>query len=149
MTTEVLLLQDVENLGAEGELVTVSDGYARNFLVPREIAAPATAATRRRLAKLQEQREEERRVALDAARGRAKSLDNLSITIKAKTSGEEKLYGSVGETEIAEALTQQGHAVTRQDIELDSAIKELGVYDAVVRLHPEVGVGIKVWVVED
>ncbi len=149
MSTEVLLLDNVPNLGGEGELVTVTDGYARNYLLPRDLAAPANAATHRRLAKLQLQREAARKEKLADAAKLARSLGNVSVTIKARTSSGEKLYGSVTEQEIATALKEQNIDVDKSAIVLETPLKELGVYNVKLQLHDDVDATIKVWVVED
>ena len=85
MATEVLLMADAKELGGEGDVVTVADGYARNYLLPRKLAAPVTDGTRRRLAKLQKEREAERQQAIEEAKIVAEKLDGLSCTIAVKT----------------------------------------------------------------
>lgn len=149
MSIEVMLLDNVPNLGAEGDLVKVSNGYARNYLLPRDLAAPANAATHRRLAKLQLQREAQRKEQLGEAAKLARSLTNVSVTIKARTSSGEKLYGSVTEAEIAGALKQQNIEVDKSAIVLEAPLKELGVYTVKLQLHKDVDATIKVWVVEE
>jgi large subunit ribosomal protein L9 len=149
MAVQVLLIANVTDLGAEGDVVNVSEGYARNYLIPQKLAAPVTDATRRRLAKTQVQREATRQATLEAARQRAAELSKVSITIPVKTSGEEKLYGSVSVADVASALARQGVEFDKQSLILDKPIKELGVFDVKIRLHPEVEATIKVWVVEE
>ncbi|MDA1044953.1 MAG: 50S ribosomal protein L9 [Verrucomicrobia bacterium] len=149
MATEVLLLDNIPNVGSEGQLVTVADGYARNYLLPRDLAAPATKATHRRLAKLQQQREIRRGEALAGAAKLSRSLENVSITIKAKTSAGDKLYGSVTAVDIADSLKAQNIEVERSTILLENPIKELGVYNVVLHLHDQIDATIKVWVVEE
>jgi len=149
MATEVLLMADVEDLGAEGEIVTVADGYARNYLFPKKLGAPVTEATRRRLEKIRRDREEAREAALAAARERAEALSGKSCTIAVKVSPEEHLYGSVSAADIAESLAAQGTDIDRHEILLEEPIRELGVFDIEIRLHPEVQTDIKVWVVEE
>lgn len=149
MPTEVLLMSDVANLGSEGDVVKVSDGYARNYLLPKQLAAPVNEATRRRLEKLRREREQERAGALKSARAKAGALANVSCTIAVKTGEDEKLYGSVTAADIAESLKGQGVEIDRHSLVLEAPIKELGVYDVPVKLHPEVEAAIKVWVVEE
>jgi len=149
MATEVILMADVANLGAEGDVVTVSDGYARNYLFPRKLAAPVTEATRRRLAKIRIEREAARRMQLEKARELAARLAKVSCTIPVKAAENEKLYGSVTAADIAEALKKQDIEIDRHCLVLDSPIKALGIYDVKVKLHPEVETSIKVWVVEE
>jgi large subunit ribosomal protein L9 len=149
MATEVLLMSDVPNLGGEGEVVSVSDGYARNYLIPKKLGAPVTAAARARLAKLREQRAADLEQARDGAAKLAERLAAVSCTIPVKTGEDEKLYGSVTAADIARVLEQQGVEIDRHKIELEAPIKELGVFDVPVKLHPGVGTTIKVWVVEE
>jgi large subunit ribosomal protein L9 len=149
MATEVFLMADVANLGSEGEVVTVADGYARNYLLPKQLAAPVTEATRRRLVKLQGERVAAKLEATADARKQAKKLEGVSVTIAVKTVEGEKLYGSVGEVEIAAALKQQGFDIDRSQIGLSETIKELGVYEVIIKLQPEVDATIKAWIVEE
>lgn len=149
MSKEVLLLADVADLGSEGDVVDVSDGYARNFLIPRDLAAPVNAATHRRLAKIREKRAEELKARLADAQAMAERLARASCTLTVKTGEDDKLYGSVTSSDIAKSLAEQGVDVDRHDINLEHPIKELGCYDVKVRLHPEVEGSIKVWVVEE
>lgn len=149
MATEVLLMADVKDLGSEGDMVTVADGYARNFLFPKQLAAPVTTATRRRLATLQQRREEERQQALESARAAAARLEGVSCTIPMKTSDENTLYGSVSVANIVDALKLQGLEMDKDALELDAPIKELGVFNVAVNLHPDVKASVKVWVVEE
>ena len=149
MATEVFLMADVANLGSEGEVVTVADGYARNYLLPKQLAAPVTEATRRRLVKLQGEREDAKLEATADARKLAKKLEGVSVTIPVKTVEGEKLYGSVGEVEIAAALKQQGFDFDRSQIVLAETIKELGVFEVIIKLQPGVDATVKAWIVEE
>ncbi|MBM4149148.1 MAG: 50S ribosomal protein L9 [Lentisphaerae bacterium] len=149
MPVEVLLMADVKDLGSEGDVVKVSDGYARNYLLPRGVAAPVTEATRRKLAKQRAERAAELESQLGGAREMAGRLAKASVTVTVKTGDGEKLYGSVTASDIADALKAQGIELDRGQIELDSAIKDLGVFDVSVRLHPQVDAKVKVWVVEE
>ncbi len=148
MAIEVFLMADVPDLGVEGDVVTVANGYARNYLLPRNLAAPVTDATRRQLAKLQREREVARKADLEAARDRVARIANASCTIPVKAD-EGKLYGSVTAADIEAAFKSQGVELDRDMLQLAAPIKELGVYDVGVRLHPEVETTIKVWVVEE
>lgn len=149
MAIEMILMADVADLGAEGQVVKVADGYARNYLIPRKLAAPVTEATRRRLAKQRREREEQQKLELTAAKDLAARMSKVSCTIAAKAGTEEKLYGSVTNADIADSLKSQGFAIDKQKIGLDEPIKELGVYDISIKLHPEVEATVKVWVVEE
>ena len=146
---EIMLMADVPDVGTEGQVVTVADGFARNYLLPRKLAAPVTNAARARLAKMQKQRETERLASVERTRFLAEKLAGVSCTVAAKTSENEKLYGSVTAAEIAENLKGQGFDIGREAILLDEPIKTLGVYAVQVRLSPDSTVPIKVWVVEE
>lgn len=149
MATEVLLMDDVKDLGTAGDVVRVADGYARNYLIPGKLAEPVTAAARARLSKLQQQREEARQAERTAAAEMANRLAAVQCTIAVKTGEDGQLYGSVTETDIAEVLRNEGVEIDRHSIELDSPVKELGVFNVKVRLHPDVQAELKVWVVEE
>mgnify|MGYP000846012219 CR=1 FL=1 len=149
MTVEILLMTDVKDLGAQGDVVKVADGYARNFLIPRKLGEPVSEGTRRRLAKLQRERAEAEKAQLESFRAMAAELVKNSVTIRVKVGEENKLFGSVTNADIAEALKPLGFEIEKNKIQLDDPIKELGVYDVPVRLHAQVEVTLKVWVVEE
>jgi large subunit ribosomal protein L9 len=148
MAKEVFLMADVKDLGSEGDVVTVAEGYARNYLFPQKLAAEVTDATRRRLVKIQQERDVKQAAALVTARERATKLKSINVTIPAKTSEEDKLYGSVSAADIEKILLGQNFDVDRAMIQLEEPIKTLGVYDVPVLLHPEVEGSVKVWVVD-
>ncbi|MDD5708532.1 MAG: 50S ribosomal protein L9 [Kiritimatiellae bacterium] len=149
MSIEVLLLSDVPSLGVAGATVKVSDGYARNYLLPKGLAGPVTPATLRRLEKLRKEREELARLQLAEARAKAAKIKGLSVTVRAKTTDGKKLYGSVSANDIVEALAKQGVEVDRSQIELEQPLHEVGQFAVPVKLHAEVSVEIKVWIVEE
>ncbi len=150
MSIELLLLNDVASLGKAGDLIQVKPGYARNFLIPQGIAEPVTEAARRRLAKLQAEREKVRKDLLAAANKLAASLKDAKVTISARVIEGETLYGSIDAVQIAKAIQVLGFPeVEPAMIELDDHIKTLGSFDVSVRLHPEVAQTVKVWVVEE
>jgi len=142
-------MADVRDLGAEGDIVTVADGYARNYLLPRKLAAPVSEATRRRLAKMRQDREAAEAAALQAAQELAARLAEASCTIAVKTGEEGKLYGSVTGADIAAALAEQDLHVDKHVVLLEQPIRELGVFDVKIRLHPDMEGTVKVWVVEE
>jgi large subunit ribosomal protein L9 len=149
MATEILLMKDVEGLGAEGDVVKVHDGYARNFLLPRGMGAPVSDGMRRKLEKSRRVRDAERKQKLEAAQNMANVLRTISCTIPVKVGENEKLFGSVGNGDIAASLKAQSIEIDRHLIVLDEPIRELGVYDVPVKLHPDVEAAVKVWVVEE
>ncbi len=149
MATEVLLMADVKDLGVAGEVVTVKDGYARNFLLPRNLAEPVTKNALRKLEKLRKEREELARIQRAEAAAKAATLEGKSVTIRAKTTDGTKLYGSVGVADILTALEAEKIVVDRSQINLAETIKELGCFDIKIVLFPGVDATVKVWVVED
>ena len=149
MATEVMLMADVPELCKAGEVVKVADGHARNYLLPRELAAPVTPASLRRLEKLRKERAELAKIQMAEAQAKASKLEKVSVTIRAKTVDGEKLYGSVSVAEFADALAAQGVALDRSQLELADHLKQVGSYDVPVRLHPDVTVTIKVLIVKE
>ncbi len=150
MSTELLLLSDVEHLGKAGDVVKVADGYARNYLLPKDLAAPVSKQALRRLEKLRKEREGVARIQLAEAKEKASKLDNASVTLRAKTVDGTRLYGSIQATDIVDALeVGQKITVDRSQIVLAEPIKETGTFDIDVKLHPELTCTIKVWVVEE
>lgn len=149
MAVELLLIQDVAGLGKEGDVVRVADGYARNYLLPKRLAAPVTEATRRQIEARRRQREEQRRRELEEAQNLARRLAEMSVTLTLKAGEGEKLFGAVTSSHIAEALKAQGIEIDHRRIELPDPIRELGVFSVPIRLHPEVLATLKVWVVEE
>lgn len=149
MSVEMILMQDVKELGSAGQVVKVADGYARNYLLPNKLAAPVTEGTRRQLAKLQVQREAERKVAVEKARDLAAAIQKGSYTIPVKVGEGEKLFGSVTSGDILKVLAAQGFDLEKHAVELENPIKELGVFEVKVKVHPEVEALIKVWVVQE
>ena len=145
---EVILRQAIENLGHTGDIVKVSPGYARNYLIPRGLAYEATTGNKKRLeqerARL-EAAENERR---GAAQGVAAQLENVSLTFSARVGEEGKLFGSVTAADIAQQLEAQGIHLEKRQIDLHEPIKALGVYRVPVRLHADVKPEIKVWVIK-
>lgn len=149
MSIEVMLMADVKDLGTEGQMVRVSEGFARNFLIPRKLAAPVTEATRRRLAKQQQQREAVRKEAVEKARAVAATLEKGSYTIAVKVGEGEKLFGSVTAADILKAVQAQGVDLDKHAVQLDEPLRELGVFEVKVKLHADVTATIKVWIVQE
>jgi large subunit ribosomal protein L9 len=150
MATEVLLMADVEDLGSEGDVVHVSDGYARNYLFPKNLASAVTEVTRRRLEKMRRDRATAHKAKISEATELADRLKDVSLTIAVKVSEDDKLYGSVTATDIIEQLQKQGLGqIKKTQLAMDEPIKELGVFNIGLKLHPEVETAVKVWVVEE
>jgi large subunit ribosomal protein L9 len=146
---QVILRKHVEKLGAPGDTVKVAPGYARNFLVPRGLAYPASEANVGRVS--QEKKAHEARLARTRKEAveAADRLADASVTFVEKAGDEDQLYGSVGAERIAEKLAELGHPVERRHVQLEEPIKALGVYTVEVRLHPEAVATVKVWVVKE
>jgi len=146
---EVILRQAVEKLGQPGDVVKVSPGYARNYLLPRGIAYAATDGNLKRIAQEKarlEAAEDERR---GGAKEIAAKLENVSLTFSARVGEEGKLFGSVTAADIAEQLHAQGfEMIEKRQIDLHEPIRALGVYRVPVRLHADVKPEVKVWVIK-
>jgi len=145
---DVVLMQDVPSLGTQGERVTVKAGYARNYLLPRGLAKPATVANTRLIEQLKRRAAVKTAAALTQARASAERLATISCTMTATVGEQEKLHGSVTTADIAEALKGQGVVVDKRQVVLEAPITRLGVYRVPVKLHPEVTATVKVWIVK-
>jgi len=146
---DVILLKEVSPLGTRGDTVKVKPGYARNYLFPRKLAIQATKSNKRVF------EEEERVLArrdvteMRDAKAKAGKLADVSCTITVQVGEEDKLYGSVTAIDIAKELAGQGFEIDKKMIQLDEPIKKVGVYTIDIKLHREVSVPIKVWVVKE
>jgi len=149
MAKEVMLMADVAGLGQEGDVVRVAEGYLRNFLMPKNLAAPLTATTRRQVEKKRQVREARLAVERTQLTELAKAIEQLSVTISVKTGEEGKLFGSVTAQDIVTAVGAQGVKLDRHQLQLDEPLKKLGKFDLPVKLHPEVLATLKVWIVEE
>ena len=146
---KVILLKDIESLGSAGEVVEVKNGYGRNFLIPRNEALIASAAN---MAQFESRRKQQEILAerdRRAAETLAKKLEAESLTAQVKVGEEDRLFGSVTAQHIAELLDEKGYGIDRRAIHLEDPIRELGVYNVEVRLHPEVTTAVKLWVVKE
>ena len=146
---EVILRDHVEKLGKRGEIVKVSDGYARNYLLPRKLALPATDSNRKhveRERKIMETREAEEKGQAEAIGAR---LAAIEITIARRVGETDQLYGSVTAADITDFLKAKGFEIDRRKLILPDAIKAIGEYDVPLKLHREVTVPLKVKVVKE
>jgi large subunit ribosomal protein L9 len=144
---ELILKQDVENLGFKDDVVTVKNGYGRNFLIPQKQAVLATASAKKVLAENLKQRAFKEKKIIDDANKMAEAIRTLEIKLTAKAtegaSAGDKLFGSVTKADLAEALEKEGHTIDKKFINITGGnIKRLGQYNAVIRLHREVTVEI-------
>lgn len=142
---KILLRADVDNLGKKGDLVEVADGYARNYLVPRGLALQASRGAQKQADAMRRNRDARDRREREAAEALAAQFNGRTISVKARAGGEGRLFGSVTNNDIAEAIERQtGAEIDRRKIELAEPIKELGGFDLQVRLHADVDASIHV-----
>jgi large subunit ribosomal protein L9 len=146
---KVILLENIDRLGKMGDVVTVKEGYARNFLLPKNKAKAATDGNMKILEALKKKQAAEEAKRLQEAKAAAERLANLSVTINAKAGEEDKLFGSVTAEMISDALKAEGSEIDKKDIILEEPIKKLGVYQVGVKLHPEVRASLRIWVVKE
>jgi large subunit ribosomal protein L9 len=147
---QVILLENVENLGRIGDLVNVTDGYARNFLLPRKLVAAADANNIAKIEHHKRSLEKKRLAARGAADELAKKLADHSCTLSRKVGEGDKLFGSVSTSDIADSLKKAGFsAVEKRMIQMEHPIKALGVHPVTIRLESEVTATMKVWVVKE
>ncbi|MDD3119684.1 MAG: 50S ribosomal protein L9 [Victivallales bacterium] len=144
---KLILLQDVENLGLAGDEVSVAPGYARNFLLPRGLAAKASPGTLRRLAANKEKIEELRRQEQIKAQNLADAIAQAEITIPMQAAEDDQLFGSVTARMIADKLVEMGIPVEHNQVVLEDHIKTLGAFEVKVRLHAAIAATAKVWIV--
>ena len=147
---EVILLERVKKLGDLGDTVKVKPGYGRNFLLPQGKALPATDKNRKVFEERKAELIKKAGDSLNAAKARAEKLAGKTVTVKARSAEEGKLYGSVGPADIVRAAAEQGIEIEKSQIDLVSgAIRQTGSYDIAVRLHTEVETSLTVVVVEE
>lgn len=146
---EIILLEDVNNLGYKDDVVTVKDGYGRNFLIPQGKAILATPSAKKVLAENLKQRAHKLAKIKAEAVALAEKLNGVSLTIGAKASSTGTIFGSVNNIQIAEELAKKGFDIDRKTIVIKNAVKELGNYTAIVKLHKEVSAEIAFEVVAE
>ncbi|HOA91573.1 MAG: 50S ribosomal protein L9 [Bacillota bacterium] len=141
---EVVLTQDVKSLGKKGDIVKVNEGYARNFLIPKGLAVVATEGVKTQIKqqkKAEEKREEQKRAEAQAL---ANKLKGQSVTVKAKAGEKGRIFGSITAGDVADALNKQFNLdIDKKKIQMD-AVKELGTFEAKIKLYPEISTEIKV-----
>jgi large subunit ribosomal protein L9 len=144
---EVILLEDVRNLGDMGEIVDVANGYGRNYLIPQGLAEPATSAKKNhidhQISMIDARREKERAEAREILSG----IDGVSISVPKRVSEGDELYGSVSARDVVDVLAQQDIEITRKQVELDDPIRELGIYKVPIKLASGIFAHIRLWVV--
>lgn len=141
---QVILQENVEKLGTRGQVVEVSPGYARNFLLPRNLAIEATPGNLKRLEKIRATLAKREATERDSAAKLAELLGAVTLTLRRKAGESDHLFGSVTAADISEALAAQGYSVDKRKIRLEEPIKLIGEFSVPVRLHPEVETTVKV-----
>jgi len=146
---KVILRKEHEKLGQVGTVVEVKNGYARNYLIPKGVAYPASDSSMRALDEEKKQADRRKAKDLKASEKVAAELEKVSITLQMKVGEDEKLFGSVTSQMIGDALKEKGFDLDKRTIELEEPIKALGIYTINVRLHQNVTGKVKVWVVRE
>jgi large subunit ribosomal protein L9 len=146
---EIILREDVQHLGRAGEVVKVKDGYARNFLLPKGLAYPATEGNKKRIAFEAERIARQRATEREAAEGEATKLLDVSLTFPVKVGEEDKLYGSVTAGDIQRTLEERGIHVDKRKIDLPEPIRSLGEFKVGIKLHHDVRPEITIVVVRE
>ncbi len=146
---KVILRQDFETLGKIGDVVDVKDGYARNYLIPRNIVFRATPNNLNALEEEKKQHVRQEQKQLKEADKLRTEIEKVSLTITMKVGEDDKLFGSVTSQMIADALKEKNFTIDKRSIELDEPIKTLGIFEIPVKIHSDVAAKIKVWVVRE
>lgn len=146
---QIILQEDVDKLGNRGEVVSVAEGYARNFLLPRKMALEATAGNMKRLEKMRSAFAKKEGVERGDAQTLAGLLAEVSLEVKRKSGENDQLFGSVTSADISEALTAKGFTIDKKKITLAEPIKTIGEFEVPVRLHREISATVKLAVKKD
>ena len=146
---EIILREDVDKLGARGQVVKVASGYARNFLLPKRLAVAATEANKKIVEQERQAHLRKEAKLKNEAEDLAKILTGVSVSIAQKAGENDQLFGSVTDKDIAEALEKQNFTIDRRKIQLDEPIRQLGEHKVTVRLHREVPIEVTVNVVKE
>ncbi|UCG86429.1 MAG: 50S ribosomal protein L9 [Gemmatimonadota bacterium] len=146
---EVILRETITNVGRAGEIVKVKSGYARNYLLPKGLAYPATTANKRRVEAEAVRRAQRSAAEIGDAELLAEKLAAVSVEFTVKAGEGDKLFGSITSADIAGKLAEQGYTIDKRVIELDEPIKMIGIYKVPIRLHSEVKAEVRVWVVKE
>ncbi len=147
---DIILKEDIDQLGSKNDIVSVKTGYARNFLIPQGKAIAATESARKIVAEVIRQQSHKAAKALEAAQGVVESLNKLNVKIGAKAGESGKIFGSVNNIQLAEAIQAAGYDIERKQIKIsDETIKELGTYEATVKVHKDAVATVKFEVVAE
>jgi large subunit ribosomal protein L9 len=145
---EIILLEDVKGVGKRGETVKVANGYARNFMIPNKLAVASTDSGAAIFAEAERRRSRRETKSRREAEDAAKKYANVSVHISVEVGEEDKLFGSVTTSDIAESLREQGIEIDKRKILLEEPLRQLGVYSVPIKLFQDVEAKIKVWVVK-
>jgi len=146
---EIILREDVDKLGQRGDLVKVAAGYARNFLLPRNLAVTATESNKKIVEQQRQAHLRKDAKLVTEAQELAKMMGSVSVTIHQKAGENDQLFGSVTSTDVAVALEKLGYTIDRKKVHLEEPIKTLGDFQVSVRLHKDVSIDVPVHVVKD
>ncbi|HYX05512.1 MAG TPA: 50S ribosomal protein L9 [Bacteroidales bacterium] len=147
---EIILREDIPNLGHKDDIITVKNGYARNYLIPKGMAVNATVAAKKMHEEIMRQRSHKEEKLRAEAHKMAEKLQDVKITLGAKTSTKGKIFGSVNTIQIAEALAEKGFDIDRKNITIkEDLIKEIGTYKAKIKLYKDVGTEIEFEIVAE
>lgn len=146
---KVILKEDLKNLGVAGSVVNVADGFARNFLIPRNLAVEASTKNIKALEQARKKIEDEARKAKDRAQELLNKLSSLTIQIQAKAGDEGKLFGSITNADISEALKREGYDIDRKKIVLEGPIKRLGTYTVQVKVYQDIVATVNINVIAE
>lgn len=146
---KVILRRNFDQLGKVGDVANVKDGYARNYLIPRQIAYQATKGNILALEEEKKQILKKEAKELGLAQNLANELEKVSITIPVKVGEEDKIFGTVTSQMIADSMKEKGFEIDKRKIEITEPIKSLGIYSVAIKLHPSVSAIVKTWVVRE
>lgn len=146
---EIILKVDIEGLGTSGQKINVKNGYARNYLFPKGFALQATEKNLKVIQQEKKAQEENLKKEKHQAQELKERLTFVSCTIPMPAGQDDKLFGTVTSSDVAEALKKEGITIDKKKIQLDESINKIGVYSVSVKLHPEITAFIKVWVIKE
>lgn len=144
---ELILLENVQHVGRKGDVVSVRDGYARNFLIPRSLATPSTRSNKQFVEEQRKRAEKRRLKEKEEASGKAEKLEAVKLTLEASAGESEKLFGSITAEDISQALAEKGHAIDKKKIYLKEPIRTLGSFKVSIEIYPQVKAALSVEVI--
>jgi len=145
---KIILKENIEKLGDKNEIVDVKDGYARNYLFPKNLALKATKSNVNVIKELDRVKEKKEKSVIKTAQKLADKLKNISITVSTEAGEDEKIFGSVTTQQVAELLDEKGFKIDKHQIIIETPIKNLGVFNIPIKIHKEITAEVKLWVVK-